>query len=116
MSKVIKAVAALALIVGCVVWLLSYYSSRPEPGEPVAMRFPLACSACGKAYIGMLGKQPAKCHYCSQTAVWRAVKCRDCGTVYPFIREDDGAVKAACTKCKKTNFTEGIAPDELPEP
>ncbi|MFN0136285.1 MAG: hypothetical protein ACKVS9_09235 [Phycisphaerae bacterium] len=106
----------LALIAGCGLWLTYYYKSQPEPGEPVAVRMPLACTACGKAYVSSVGRQPAKCLECGKDAAWRCRKCKACGTFVPLVKAD-GADKptAECSKCKKKTSLIEVGANELPE-
>jgi DNA-directed RNA polymerase subunit RPC12/RpoP len=111
-------VVALVIIVGSTVFLLSYYQSQPEPGEPVPHRAPLACAACGKAYIGMIGGQPGECPYCGEEAVWRAVQCLNCGAIIPNVGGPSysGESSLRCPKCGGTRFTPEVPPDAFEEP
>ncbi len=106
------------IIVAALARLLWYYGSRPEPGEPVAHLMPAACAACGKTYRDTIGAQPAKCRFCETKAVWRAVQCRDCGTVFPLIRDPsqlDPGELGRCTKCGSRRTGE-VSPDAIPKP
>jgi predicted RNA-binding Zn-ribbon protein involved in translation (DUF1610 family) len=118
--KPVKAVwvtLALIVIVGSLAFLLSYYGTRPEPGEAVPHRMPVACTACGKAYIAMVGRQPAECAFCGEETVWRAKKCAnaECGAIVPVVNEELAGLR--CPKCDGTRFKEVRPTDEnLEEP
>lgn len=111
--KAVWVTLALIIIVGSLAFLLSYYGTRPEPGEAVPHRMPVACTACGKAYIAMVGRQPAECYYCGEETVWRAKKCAKCGAIVPVVNEELAGLR--CPKCDSTRFKE-VPPRELEEP
>jgi DNA-directed RNA polymerase subunit RPC12/RpoP len=89
------------VIIGSAIWLFSYYRSQPKPGSVVAHRAPVACAACGKAYVMMLGDQPAKCHYCGEQAVWRAMMCAKCGAIVPIVKDSSSTAEAGPPRCPK---------------
>ncbi|MBI5865531.1 MAG: hypothetical protein HZB38_13695 [Planctomycetes bacterium] len=115
----VKLGVGLLLLAGCGVWLSFYYGTKPKPGEPVAHLQPLACAACGAAYAGEAGALPTKCQKCGKNEAYRALKCRNCNTLFPLVRaEGSFADKAGvkCTKCGKSSFTTEISSDELQKP
>ncbi len=121
-SPVIAGVLVL-IILGCVIFLFSYYAGQPEPGEPIPHPMPAACEACGKNYAAKIGKQPAKCRNkdCGEIALWRAFKCTspDCGAIFPFKGAGQSIVeqpKVECPKCGGPYYTTEINPDELGQP
>jgi DNA-directed RNA polymerase subunit RPC12/RpoP len=110
------------VILGCATWLIYYYASQPDPGETEQHLAPLACTGCGKAYIGMIGDEPGKCHYCRKETVWLAHKCMNpsCGAIVPWVRDlGFDSVTAAgpdkCPKCGGDVFGE-VSPDEIKKP
>jgi DNA-directed RNA polymerase subunit RPC12/RpoP len=106
------------VIIAAGVRLVWYFGSRPKPGEPVAHLMPVACAACGETYADTIGSQPAKCRFCGAKAVWRAVQCRDCGTVFPLIRDPsqpDPTDLGRCPKCGSRRTGE-VDPDAIREP
>ena len=114
------ALTALLIIVilAALARLLWYFGSRPEPGEPVAHLMPAACAACGKAYQDTIANQPAKCRFCGAETVWRAAQCRDCGTVFPLIRDPsrlDPGELGRCPKCGSRRTGE-VSPDAIAQP
>jgi DNA-directed RNA polymerase subunit RPC12/RpoP len=116
-NKTVGLVVALVVIVGSAAWLFSFYSSQPAPGEPVAHKAPIKCTACGKVYIGMIGRQPAKCAYCGEEAAWQAVKCAKCGEIFALVGAQSSFASAQsikCPKCGCTSFKE-VPPDGLEE-
>ena len=107
----------LAVAGGRMFW---YYGTEPEPGEPVVTRLPVACAACGKAYVAEIGKQPAKCVYCGEQTVWRARQCRnkDCGCIFPMIRNEDNSLAEESHKCPQCGGQRigEVSPDDISEP
>ena len=79
---------------------------------------PVACAACGQAYIATVGRQPAKCHYCGKEAVWRASQCVQCGALVPMVggQFSEGQMELRCPKCGGSRFTTEVSPDGLEEP
>lgn len=116
MKSPVIAIGALIVIVGAGVWLFSYQKSQPEPGAPVLHKAPVACAACGKAYITMLGKEPATCYYCQEKAVWHARQCAKCGTIVPVVGGGaPGQAQAlTCPKCGGHAF-KPVSPEGLEE-
>ena len=110
------AIAALVVIVGSAVWMFSYEKTQPEPGAPVLHKAAVACTACGKAYITMLGKEPAKCYYCGKQTVWHALQCAKCGTIVPVEGKQMVGAKQelTCPKCGGHAF-KPVSPDGLEE-
>ncbi len=104
MKSGVWATILIVVIVAALVRLTWHYAGQPEPGEPVAVRMPAACSACGKAYADEIGRQPAKCRYCGETAVWRAAQCHadGCGSIFPLVddpSQPDSTGQDLCPKC-----------------
>ena len=115
MSKnAILGIVAVVLLFASGLYLTSYYKSQPAPGATVPHLAPVGCAECGKVYITMLGDQPAKCYYCGADAVWRAVKCAKCGTIYPLVdfAGSPGKPPATCPKCGSQAAQE-VPPDGL---
>jgi len=110
------AILAVVVILGAGAWLFSYYETQPEAGAPVLHKAPVACTACGKAYITMLGKEPAKCFYCQQQTVWHARQCAKCGTIVPIVGGGAPGQSAAlkCPKCGGRAFKD-VSPEGLEE-
>ncbi len=110
------AIVALIVIAGSAVYLFTYQNSRAKPGQTVAHKAPVACEACAKAYITMLGDQPAKCFFCGEQKLWRGRQCAECQTVIPMAGGSDEwlASKPVCPKCGKSWFKE-VSPDGLEE-
>ena len=109
------AIVALIVIVASAGFLISYYAKQPKPGQTVLHRAPVACDACGKAYITMLGDQPAKCYYCEQQTAWRAIQCADCKAIIPMVSgKFSGESSRVCPKCGSSRLTE-VSPDGLEE-
>jgi len=108
-------IVALIVIVVSVGFLVSYYAKQPEPGQVALHRAPVACEACGKAYITMLGDQPAKCYYCGEQAAWRAIQCADCKAIIPMVSgKFSGDSDRICPKCGSSRLRE-VSPDGLEE-
>ena len=111
-------IIALVVVVGSVGYLVSYYRSQPEPGQVVAHKAPVACEACGKAYITMLSNQPARCFFCGEQTLWRGRQCAgsECGTIVPLVGGPTHGVSSSlvCPKCGKSRFKE-VSPDGLEE-
>ena len=108
-------IVALVVIAGCAWFLVSHYAKQSESGQTVPYRAPVACEACGKAYITMLGGTPAKCFYCSEEQVWRALQCPECLAIIPMspsVRAESGA--ELCPKCGKSSLKE-VSSDGLEE-
>ena len=107
MNSTVKLAGSLVIIVACGVWLSLWFASQPAPGETVQHMQPLACAACGKAWGGMAGDSPVKCHFCGEKQAWNAYKCDDCQAIFPSMR-NKGALTdqedIRCTKCKSVNF------------
>ena len=115
--KSIWPIIALIVIVGSVGYLLTYYSSQDEPGQTVAHKAPVACEACGKAYITRLGNQPAECFFCGELKLWRGRQCAECDTVVPMVGgpTHGGSSSLVCPKCgNKSRFKE-VSPVGLEE-
>lgn len=114
--KALWPVLALLVIIGCAAWLFLYYRSQPAPGQAVAHRAPVACEACGQAYITMISKEPAKCYFCGETTVWSAAQCVKCGAIVPIVGGPSyrAASSLRCPECEGTRFKE-VPPDELEE-
>ena len=111
-------IAAL-IVIAVSIWLLtSYYAKQPKPGQTVAHKAPVACEACGKAYITMLGDQPAKCFFCGEQKLWRATQCADpkCLTIIPMVGGPTHGASSSlvCPKCGKSGFKE-VSPNGLEE-
>lgn len=115
--KIAYAIIALVVIVGSIVWLASYYGSQPKPGETVLHKAPVACAACGRAYVGMISSEPAECVYCGEKAVWYARQCVKCGTIVPVVKGSSfpASEQLRCPKCGGTRFRE-VPPDAIKEP
>lgn len=109
-------IVALIVIVGSVGFLVSYYAKQPAPGQAVAHRAPVACEACGKAYITMISDMPAECFYCGEQAVWRALQCAECGAIFPVTKDTSHGASSSlvCPKCGKSSFKE-VSSDGLEE-
>jgi len=115
--KSVWAILALLVIIGSAVWLFTYYRSQPAPGQTVLHKAPVACAACGKAYIAMLGDQPAKCHYCGEQAVWRAKMCAKCGAIVPIEKDLSSGAEAKPRRCPKCGGRlKEVPPDAVQEP
>jgi len=116
--RTVVAVVAALVIIGSAVWLFGYYRAQPKPGAVVPHKAPVACAACGKAYVTMLGDQPARCHYCGQQTLWRARACAnpECGAIIPVVRDSSAAEAGPlrCPRCGGTRFKE-VPPDGLEE-
>ncbi len=114
--KSIWAIVALIVIAGSVVYLVAHYSSQDAPGQVVPHKAPVACEPCGKAYITMLGDQPAKCFFCEERTLWRGRQCTECQTVIPMVGGPDKwfASKPVCPKCGNSRFKE-VSSDNLEE-
>ena len=110
-------VIALIVIIGSGLWLSSYYSAQPEPGEPVAHKAPIKCTSCGKVYIGMIGRQPAKCAYCGEETAWQARQCVKCGEIVALIGAQSSFGAAQSFKCPKCGCTQSkeVSPNGLEE-
>jgi predicted RNA-binding Zn-ribbon protein involved in translation (DUF1610 family) len=111
------AIVALIVIAGSAVYLFSYQSSQDKPGQTVAHKAPVACESCAKAYITMLGDQPAKCFFCGEQKLWRGRQCAKCDTVVPLVGGPTHGASSSlvCPKCgNKTRFKE-VSPDGLEE-
>ena len=114
--KSIWLIVVLVVILGSLWYLTSYFSSQPEPGQVVAHKAPVACEACGKAYITMLGDQPAKCFFCGEQTLWRARQCANCGEIIPIVGgpTHGSSSSLVCPKCGKSGFKE-VSPNGLEE-
>jgi DNA-directed RNA polymerase subunit RPC12/RpoP len=113
--KTVWLIVALVVIVGAVGYLISYYAGQPESGATVAYRAPVICEACGKAYITMLTDQPAKCFYCGEQRVWRAIQCADCSAIFSASPNTSGGTGAkVCPKCNSPRLKE-VSADGLEE-
>jgi DNA-directed RNA polymerase subunit RPC12/RpoP len=114
--KALWSILAAVVIIGSAVWLFSYYRSQPTPGQTVPHRAPVACAACGKAYVTLLGDQPAKCHYCGEQAVWYAKMCEKCAAIVPIVK-DSSVAEAQPPRCPKCggHLTE-VPADAVREP
>lgn len=120
MKSVVPVTVLLLVIVAAGVRLLWFYGSRPEAGEPIPHFMPVACEACGQAYAATVGRQPAKCRYCAETAVWRAQKCfaEKCGVIFAVVRGQDQPLESElrrCPKCGSARVGE-VPDDEVAEP
>ncbi|MFQ5807838.1 MAG: hypothetical protein ACE5I3_15435 [Phycisphaerae bacterium] len=116
--KVLWAILALLVIIGSGIWVFGFYQSQPKPGAVVAHRAPVACAACGKAYVTMLSDQPAKCHYCDEPAVWRAKMCAQCEAIIPIVKDSSFRAEPKpqrCPQCGGTRLKE-VPADALQEP
>jgi DNA-directed RNA polymerase subunit RPC12/RpoP len=114
--KTVWPIVALVVIAGCVWFLTDYYKKQPAPGQTVLHKAPVACASCGKAYITMLGDQPAKCFFCGQQTLWRARQCAECGAIIPVVGGPSHGASSSlvCPKCGKSHFKE-VSPDGLEE-
>ena len=116
--KTFGPIVALLIIIGAAVYLFSFYRSQPKPGQAVLHKAPVACEACDKAYITMLGDQPAKCYYCDAEAIWHATQCANpkCSEIIPIVGgpSHGTASSITCPKCGGTVFRE-VSPDGLEE-
>ena len=115
--KAVWSILALVVIVGSLVFLVSYYRSQPEPGQTVLHKAPVACEACGEAYAGMIGDVPAKCHYCGEQAAWHARQCVKCDAIIPVVGGSSfgAAEPLRCPKCGSTRSKE-VPADAIKEP
>jgi hypothetical protein len=115
------AVTLLALVIVVAgVRLLWFYGSKPEAGEPVPHLMPVACEACGKAYVDTVGRQPTKCRFCGEMRAWRAQKCfaADCGVIFPIVQAEGESVVSDFSRCPKCGSSRvGRVPeDEVSQP
>ena len=119
MKSAVGTTILIVVIVAALVRLAWHYAGQPEPGEPVAMLMPVACSACEKAYADEIGRQPAKCRFCGETAVWRAAQCYEqgCGIVFPLVRDPSQPEPDLdhCPKCGSWRTGE-VRPDAVERP
>ena len=117
MNQTVKLVVAFIVLLGCGLWLTYYYGTKAKKGEPVENLQPLACASCGAVFAKEAGQLPVDCIKCGKKDAHRALKCRECKAVFPYIRTAEnfgqaGGVK--CNKCGKSKFTE-VSPDDIPK-
>jgi predicted RNA-binding Zn-ribbon protein involved in translation (DUF1610 family) len=107
-------IAAGLVILAAVGFIYYDQRSQPLPGEPEKSMLPLACQSCGKAWATMAGAQPVKCPFCNQRAGWRALKCRECETIFPCVKTDGlpPAEGYSCSKCGAVKGRE-VGGDEI---
>ncbi|MBU0637340.1 MAG: hypothetical protein KKB50_00620 [Planctomycetes bacterium] len=113
-----------ALLIGVVLVaglrLMLFYTGQPEQGTPIPHLMPVACSACGQIYADKIGKQPARCRYCGEVAVWRAMKCHaeGCGAIFPLSQTESTRKESEMLRCPKCGSTRvGQVPaDEITTP
>jgi hypothetical protein len=113
-----KRVAAVVVAFGLVLFG-AWRVRRALKGEAPA-RYPIdvVCAACGKHDRRTVGTPaPWKCTHCGERAAQRGMKCRDCGTLFPWrperaARARDGSRDfsryvdvrpASCPECESQN-------------
>lgn len=95
MNSTAKTIITLVLLVG-VIAAASYFAvkrSKPDE-EKLGYTAVLMCSnpECGKAYEGRIvagTPPPFVCKYCGKKTAYRAMRCVDCGTIFPLIVQED---------------------------
>lgn len=119
MNDKAKGGVALFLLIGCGIWLTSYFTMKPKPGQTVTHTQPLVCAACGQAYVEEAGELPAVCTKCGKKEAYRALKCLECKALFPLVRASEsfgGQTPIQCTKCGKSKFTSEISPNDIHAP
>jgi hypothetical protein len=105
--KKIWGIIAIVIIIGAGVYLTSYLGGKGKKELVAPFSCPLACEACGKAYISKITVPPVKCFYCGEKSAWPASQCAACGEIFPIVKgKDPGPQARVCPKCGKNKFKE----------
>lgn len=130
MSSTIKTIVILALLAGVIVAASYSIVKRAKPKEEgMGYTAVLMCANpdCKKVFEGrVIAAQPPpfKCKYCLKMTAYRAVRCANCGTVFPnVVREDptrpeSEELKVRCPECgyDRFNLIQTLKEAETPTP
>jgi formylmethanofuran dehydrogenase subunit E len=103
--------AAVAVIAGAAIWIVSRLSATgPEQAKPPIY---LVCTECGAVYQArhrLGGDQPRTCEQCGKRAAWFAMRCNDCGAVFPLAPPLDAGGHViqempTCPACHGSNYS-----------
>lgn len=118
MKSIVWTVILTLVIAGAGLRLWWFYAAQPSAGEPIERPAPIACAACGKAYVGLLGREPARCQACGELSAWQALQCAapHCGMIFAWARDPSAPpaemAEPRCPKCGGTAAREP-APEAL---
>ncbi|MGE0481964.1 MAG: hypothetical protein AB7Q17_16000 [Phycisphaerae bacterium] len=90
-----------------------FYAAQPSAGQPIERPAPIACAACGKSYVGLLGREPTRCRACNQRNAWQALQCAAprCGMVFAWVRDPSATpAEMAPPRCPKCGGGEAREP------
>jgi len=110
-TRAIIFVSSVVVVIVCLAWIVS----RVGRGNSAHERKPiyLYCAACDEVYKvkrGLDEEPPLVCKRCGETAAWIAMRCRDCGKVFPFappVDEEGNVIRRnpVCPKCGGARYS-----------
>ncbi len=118
----------IVLALGGVIALASYHAAKHSKKEEKGPGYTaiLMCSdeACGKVFpqrITAGQPPPYVCKRCGKKTAFRAVKCRECGHVFPYIVQEvmteegppERIETSECPQCRSVDFVLVRSMDEL---
>ncbi len=120
MGSTLKAIVVLVLLLG-IIGVASYYAvTRSKPDEEKGRGYTavLMCTnpACKKEPFPqriIAGRRPPyKCKYCGKKTAYRAVRCDNCGAIFPYIVQQvtteygpEEVGTSECPECRYDRFT-----------
>lgn len=127
MGSTFKTIGILVVLVG-IIAAASYSLVKRTKPEEEKMGYPaiLMCASpdCKKIFEGrrIVGQSPPfKCKYCQKMTAYRAVRCLNCDTIFPFVFREDPTkpeseeLEVRCPECgyNKSDLVQSM--DELKE-
>lgn len=108
----IVSVACVIVIVASVVWMVSRLKERGNPAQEKPPIY-LCCTECRSVFkvrTRLGGNYPRACEKCDEKAAWLAVRCEDCGEIFPFappLDESGSPIQQnpACSKCGNSRYS-----------
>jgi DNA-directed RNA polymerase subunit RPC12/RpoP len=115
MGSTLKSVLAIIILLGTI-GIFSYFAvtrSKPEPEEGRGYTAILMCTnpACQKIFpqrviAGQAG--PYRCKYCGRKTAYRAVRCDNCGHIFPYnvqeVSTEFGPQQIGTTECPECGY------------
>lgn len=93
--------------------LISANLKRKSAASQNEQVYSLQCVACGEMYktrMALADKPPWVCEKCGERGAYFAMKCEECGEVFPFalpVDEDGNPIlqNPACPNCESYNYS-----------
>ncbi len=103
---------SVVIVVASLFWIAARLKGKggTSPHKEV---YTLQCAACGETYrtkMALADKPPWVCEKCGERAAYFAMKCQDCGKIFPFALPTDEngnpiQQNPVCPNCGSYNYS-----------